>query len=84
MNWWFPVLPFSVSRETTCSEKPTDQDAIYDESTDEESGASEPAAGERVILTLFKLSLGLTTINRNQSKKKKYDERFSVKLIKYF
>lgn len=31
-------------RETTCSEKPTDQDAIYDESTDEESGASEPAA----------------------------------------
>ncbi|XP_052599588.1 DNA repair protein XRCC4 isoform X2 [Peromyscus californicus insignis] len=30
-------------RETACSEKPTDQDAIYDGSTHEESGASELA-----------------------------------------
>ncbi|KAL6033810.1 hypothetical protein STEG23_022745, partial [Scotinomys teguina] len=31
-------------RETTCSEKTTDQNDIYDGSTDEEGGASEPAA----------------------------------------
>lgn len=33
-----------AERETICSEKTTDQNSIYDGSTDEESGVSEPAA----------------------------------------
>lgn len=33
-----------AERETTCSEKTPDHDAIYDASTDEDSGASGPAA----------------------------------------
>ena len=38
MNQWFIIPPFSLSRETpTCSEMTTDRDAIYDESTDEDS-----------------------------------------------
>ncbi|XP_051028566.1 DNA repair protein XRCC4 [Acomys russatus] len=36
-----------AERKTVCSEKTTDQDAIYDESTDEESGASDMAAATR-------------------------------------
>lgn len=38
MSQKFIILPFSVSRETTThSEMSADRDAIYDESTDEES-----------------------------------------------
>lgn len=38
MNQYFIIPPFSLSRETpTCSEMTTDRDAVYDESTDEDS-----------------------------------------------
>lgn len=43
---------FCVSRETECSEQTADPDAIYEGSTDEESGTSMLGAGERSSLSM--------------------------------
>lgn len=58
MSQYFIIQPCSVSREaTTCSGMTADRDAIYEESTDEESenlpGSSVLAPGKRNTFITF-------------------------------